>query len=238
MKIYSQGDQAIVIAVEKDVSKDVTTDLIAVRAHLLKKELPFITEIVPTESDMMICYDARDMIKHHHITSPFQYMKALIHSIQEELQGSDMLKDDSTSYEIPIVYGDEFGPDLQHLLDYYKLDKEAFIELHSNHAYFVSMMGYAPGFPYLTGMNEQLYVNHTSDKKKLVTAGSVIIEGKKCGIVTTDTYNDWLVIGYTPTRLFSPEKENFNLLKLGDNVIFKPHQRQDIELGDYKPCQS
>ncbi|PTL13232.1 allophanate hydrolase, partial [Staphylococcus haemolyticus] len=31
MKIYSQGDQAIVIAVEKDVSKNVTTELIAVR---------------------------------------------------------------------------------------------------------------------------------------------------------------------------------------------------------------
>ena len=28
------------------------------------------------------------------------------------------------------------------------------------------------------------------------------MEGKKCGIVTTDTYNDWLVIGYTPVQLF------------------------------------
>ena len=28
------------------------------------------------------------------------------------------------------------------------------------------MMGYSPGFPYLTGMNEKLYVNHTSHKKK------------------------------------------------------------------------
>ena len=45
------------------------------------------------------------------------------------------------------------------------------------------MMGYAPGFPYLTGMNEALYVNHTSNKKKLVTAGSVIIEGKNAGLL-------------------------------------------------------
>ena len=42
--------------------------------------------------------------------------------------------------------------------------------------------------------------------RKRVPAGSVIIEGKKCGIVTTDTYNDWLVIGYTPIKLFSPER--------------------------------
>lgn len=27
------------------------------------------------------------------------------------------------------------------------------------------MMGYSPGFPYLTGMNKKLHVNHTSEKK-------------------------------------------------------------------------
>ena len=61
--------------------------------------MPFITEIVPTESDMMICYDARDMIKHHNITSPFQYMKALVTSIQEEIKQLEMNKM-STTYEI------------------------------------------------------------------------------------------------------------------------------------------
>ncbi|MCE5090560.1 5-oxoprolinase subunit B family protein [Staphylococcus devriesei] len=234
MKIYSQGDKAIIISMEKDVSKNVTRDLIALRSHLLNKDLPFITEIVPTESDMMITYNARDMIKHHHITSPFQYMKDLIHSIYQELRNQDTVKEDSTTYNIPIIYGDEFGPDLEQLLDYYQLTKEAFIQLHSETSYFVSMMGYLPGFPYLTGMNDKLYVNHTCDEKKLVPAGSVIIEGKKCGIVTIDTYNDWLVIGYTPLELFSPDKEEFNLLKLGDSVTFKPQGRKDIELGDYK----
>ena len=63
-------------------------------------------------------------------------------------------------------------------------------------------------------------MNHTSKEKKFIPAGSVVIEGKKCGIVTTDTYNDWLVIGYTPTQLFFPNKDDFSLLKLGDNVQF------------------
>ena len=34
----------------------------------------------------MIIYDARDMIKHHHIQSPFLYMKALIESIKLEIK--------------------------------------------------------------------------------------------------------------------------------------------------------
>lgn len=37
MKIYSQGDQAIVISIEKKVSKDLTEDLLALRSYLNKK---------------------------------------------------------------------------------------------------------------------------------------------------------------------------------------------------------
>ena len=29
------------------------------------------------------------------------------------------------------------------------------------------MMGYSPGFPYLTGMDKRLFVNHTGGKKHL-----------------------------------------------------------------------
>ena len=67
-------------------------------------------------------------------------MKALVTSIQEEIKQLEMNKDESTTYEIPIIYGDEFGPDLQDLLEYYKLTKDEFIQLHSDNAYFVSII--------------------------------------------------------------------------------------------------
>ena len=35
MKIYSQGDQAIVVSIEKEVSKDLTEDLLALKTYLL-----------------------------------------------------------------------------------------------------------------------------------------------------------------------------------------------------------
>lgn len=231
MKVYSQGDQAIVVSIEKDVSQKLTEDLISLRSYLIDKAYPFITEIVPTESDLMICYDARDMIKHHNIQSPFLYMKALIDSVQLEIKHNDEAQQ---PLEVPIVYGDEFGPDLPELLKYLKLKLSDFIQLHTGEQYFVSMMGYSPGFPYLTGMHKKLHVNHTSKQKKFIPAGSVIIEGKKCGIVTTDTYNDWLVIGYTPLQLFFPDREDFTLLKLGDNVKFVAKEKNEIELGDFK----
>lgn len=184
MKIYSQGDQAIVVSIEKNVSQRLTEELLSLRAYLIDKSYPFITEIVATESDLMICYDARDMIKHHHIQSPFLYMKALIDSIKleirhhrQQLQAKYIQKQQSVN--IPVIYGGEFGPDLQHLLKHLKLKLEDFVKLHTQEKYFVSMMGYSPGFPYLTGMNKKLHVNHTSEKKKFIPCGSVIYYGRK-----------------------------------------------------------
>lgn len=231
MKIYNQGDQAIVVAIEKEVSKSLTEDLLTLRSYLIEQNYPFIIEIVPSESDMMIVYDARDMIKHHNIQSPFLYMKALIESIHLNIKHEFNQQE---SIEIPIVYGTNYGPDLETLLKHYKLKLESFIELHSKSQYFVSMMGYSPGFPYLTGLHKKLYVNHTSNEKKFIPAGSVVLEGKKCGIVTTDTFNDWLVIGYTPISLFNPNEKNFARLKLGDNIKFKPINKDELELGAYK----
>lgn len=40
MKIYSQGDQAIVVSIEKEVSKDLTDDLLALK-HILLIKLSF-----------------------------------------------------------------------------------------------------------------------------------------------------------------------------------------------------
>ncbi|MCU5745803.1 allophanate hydrolase subunit 1 [Staphylococcus sp. SQ8-PEA] len=235
MKIYSQGDQAIVVSIEKEVSKDLTGDLLALRSYLVAQSYPFITEIVPTESDMMICYDARDMIKHHQIASPYLYMKELIESIQLEIKYE---RNDEQLTQVPVIYGGQYGPDLDRLAEYHQLDNSSFITIHTAPNYFVSMMGYSPGFPYLTGMDERLFVNHTGEEKTFIPAGSVIIEGKKTGITTTDSYGDWLVIGYTPIELFNPHKKDFALFKLGDNVKLKPISENDIDLGGFKPCQS
>lgn len=42
------------------------------------------------------------------------------------------------------------------------------------------------------------------------------------------------MIGYTPLQLFFPDREDFTLLKLGDNVKFVAKEKNEIELGDFK----
>ncbi|MDO5375213.1 MAG: allophanate hydrolase subunit 1 [Staphylococcus rostri] len=217
MKVYSQGDQAIVVSLRGQVTPKATQRLLVLRHYLNEQNYPFITEIVPTETDMLISYDARMMMKQLDITSPFLYMKQLIAEID---LSEEKWKKQRRCVKVPMYYGGTHGPHLDGILEELNMTKEMFIARHTSGDYFVSMMGYSPGFPYLSGLDEAIIVNHTAPEKRFIPAGSVILENNKCGITTTDTYEDWLVIGWTPLKLFDPMKKDFALISLGDHVKF------------------
>lgn len=217
MKVYSQGDQAIVVSLRDQVTPTATQRLLVLRHYLIEQNEPFITEIVPTETDMLISYDAHMMMEQMAIASPFLYMKNLIAQID---LSEEKWKKQRRCVKVPMYYGGEYGPHLNHIVAELGITEEAFIQHHTSSDYFVSMMGYSPGFPYLSGVDQRIIVNHTAPEKRFIPAGSVILENNKCGITTTDTYEDWLVIGWTPLQLFDPTKKDFALISLGDHVKF------------------
>lgn len=217
MKVYSQGDQAIVVSLKGALSPKATERLLILRQYLLEQGYPFITEIVPTETDMLISYDARQMMKHLDISSPFLYMKALIEQIDLSHETWDEKRH---CIKVPVYYGRDNGPHFESVLEELGLTRETYIQQHTAPEYFVSMMGFSPGFPYLSGLPETLAVHHTANEKQFIPAGSVILENKKCGITTTDIYEDWLVIGYTPLKLFDVHREDMVLMSIGDHVKF------------------
>ena len=53
MKIYSQGDQAIVVSIEKNVSQRLTEDLLSLRAYLIHKSLSLIHISEPTRLSLV-----------------------------------------------------------------------------------------------------------------------------------------------------------------------------------------
>lgn len=124
--------------------------------------------------------------------------------------------------DIPVCYGEPYGPDLTEVAEHSGLQPEEVIRIHSSVEYTVYMVGFAPGFPYLGGMDERIAMPRKATPRLRIPAGSVAIAGGQTGIYPLETPGGWNVIGRTPVRLFDWRKDSPTLLKAGDIVCFRP----------------
>lgn len=132
-------------------------------------------------------------------------------------------------FEIPVCYGLEFGPDLDEVAAIHGLTPQQVVELHTTPVYDVVMVGFTPGFPYLSGLDERLITPRKARPRKVVPAGSVGIADRQTGIYSIDSPGGWQIIGRTPLRLFDPDRSDPFLVQAGDRLRFTPVTRKDFE---------
>ncbi|MDE2055050.1 MAG: 5-oxoprolinase subunit PxpB, partial [Xanthomonadaceae bacterium] len=123
--------------------------------------------------------------------------------------------------EIPLCYGGEYGPDLDAVAVHARLPRGDVIARHTATEYAVAMLGFAPGFPYLLGLDPALQVPRRTTPRTRVPAGSVAIGGAQTGIYPRELPGGWHLIGRTPLALFDPAREPPCLLAPGDRVRFR-----------------
>ncbi len=141
---------------------------------------------------------------------------------------SKALKDTATStkpegnlVEIPICYGGEFGPDMDVIKSSSGLGEKEIVQEHSSSVYTVCMMGFIPGFTFLSEAPKVLHHNRRDTPRQIVPAGSVGIAGWQTGIYGLESPGGWQIIGRTPLAIFDARRDRPFLLRAGDRVQFK-----------------
>ena len=122
--------------------------------------------------------------------------------------------------EIPVVYGGEYGPDLEWVAAYHKTTPEDIILQHTQNGYRVYMIGFIPGFPYMGELPETLETPRKKTPRTAVPQGSVGLAQRQTGIYPSRSPGGWQIIGRTPLNLFDPLKNPPSLLEMGDRVRF------------------
>ncbi|HUY66702.1 MAG TPA: urea amidolyase family protein [Acidimicrobiales bacterium] len=85
----------------------------------------------------------------------------------------------------------------------------------------VAFLGFAPGFPYLTGLPPELAsIPRRTTPRTSVPAGSVAVGGGFASVYPQSTPGGWMLLGRTDLRLFDPDNPPFALLRPGDTVRF------------------
>ena len=150
--------------------------------------------------------------------APHQQLQA---AVCTALQGKDEPAAAAQEITIPVCYGGDYGPDLGTVAEFCRLDADAVIARHVAGAYRVAMLGFAPGFPYLLGLDARLAMPRRTDPRQQVVQGSVAIGGSQTGIYPALLPGGWQLIGRTPSRLFDVAARPPSLLVAGDHVRFR-----------------
>lgn len=147
---------------------------------------------------------------------------ALLAAVLRRLQQSDAPVAEGRLITLPVCYGGHHGEDLAGLAAHAGLGQDEVIARHCAVEYRVAMLGFAPGFAYLLGLDPQLAMPRRSEPRLRVPAGSVAIGGAQTGIYPRELPGGWQLLGRTPLTLFDAARKSPSLLQPGDRVRFVP----------------
>lgn len=178
--------------------------------------LPGVTDIAPAYASLLVRFDPL-------APGSDEVREAVAAALQHDRKhaGRDATPDVQYA-DIPVCYGGEHGADLATVAGRVGLSPDEVIARHAGGAYTVAMLGFAPGFAYLLGLDPTLHVPRRANPRTRVPAGSIAIGGAQTGIYPRELPGGWNLIGRTPLVLFDPARERPCLLAPGDRVRFHP----------------
>ncbi|SDJ51205.1 5-oxoprolinase subunit PxpB [Salimicrobium halophilum] len=219
------GDQSLFIIVGEEISPDIHH---RVQAIVEEMDATWITEMVPSYTGVAVYYDAMQLRKTYPHSSPYERAAAYVSACIDSIAGREASS--GRTIDIPVCYGgDDFGPDLPAVAEHNGLTEDEVIEKHTSREYLVYMLGFAPGFPFLGGMDGEIAMPRKEEPRLKIPAGSVGIAGSQTGVYPLETPGGWQLIGRTPLSLFLPEKTPPSYLQPGDKVRFFSVTREAYE---------
>jgi inhibitor of KinA len=180
--------------------------------HRIQHALPQL-ETVPAYASILLRFDPFAWSDHAGQTPHQAVTQAVLHALQRTEHNLASPR----RIEIPVYYD---GEDLAALAQHAQLTIEQVITRHTGGDYQVAMLGFAPGFPYLLGLDPALQMPRRGTPRTRVPAGSVAIGGAQTGIYPAELPGGWQLIGRTPLGLFDPLRTSPARLAPGDRVRF------------------
>lgn len=135
-------------------------------------------------------------------------------------------------FDIPVVYGADYGPDLVRVADHEGLSVAEVIALHTAKDYVIRCLGAPAGSPMMDGPDFPEPVPRLKDPRLSVPAGAVSVAGRQAVIAPAVAPGGWCVIGQTPLRVLNIDKHPLVPYLPGDVIRFR--EIPVSEFADYE----
>ena len=204
------GDTAITISFGGEKSPELLRRIQAIARSLNEKRIPHVDDIVPAYLTLTVFYDA--------LHASYHEMSARLLDACESANQLQSTRTPSREHVIPVRYD---GIDLESIATATRLPADEVIARHIARTYTVDLLGFVPGFAYLSEIDAALQVPRRPQPRPRVAAGSVAIAGAQTAVYPLDTPGGWHIIGTTSTVMFDPGRDPPALLAPGDAVRFE-----------------
>ena len=226
------GDAAVAIELGRTIDPAINARVLALDRAVAEAMLPGVVELVPTYRSLLVHYDPL-VVAYEELATD---LRGIVERGPNGAGGDTWLSEPeggprpiaTAAVEVPVVYGGEWGPDLPEVARRAGLSDDEVVRRHAAGDYRVAMLGFAPGFPYLMGMDPTIACPRLSTPRVRVPAGSIGIADTQTGIYPFAMPGGWRLVGRTSLRLFDPAAEPPALLRAGANVRFVPVAESDL----------
>lgn len=210
----SLAEDALLLRFGERIDAAVNARVHDVAKRVRAANLPGVIDIAPAYASLLLRFEPAmfgdAQTAHGHLR---EAVRAALHeSASAVVAGHEI--------DIPVCYGGAHGPDIEDVARHAALDVRQVIARHAAAEYTVAMIGFAPGFPYLLGLDRALHTPRRATPRTRVTAGSIAIGGAQTGIYPGELPGGWMLIGRTPLTLFDAARDPPCLLGPGDLVRF------------------
>jgi KipI family sensor histidine kinase inhibitor len=205
------GDTALTVEFGSTIGPDLNGKVLALDALLRDNPPAGLIETVPTYRSLILQFDP----------TVLDY-DALIRWLEEATSGLQPQSATGTRWRVPVVYGGEYGVDLEDVAQRHGLTPSQLIEIHASAVYRIYMIGFLPGFAYLGGLDPRITTSRRTQPRLKVPSGSIMIGGEQAGIVPMEMPSGWHLLGRTPVLSYAPERDPAFLFATGDEIVFEP----------------
>jgi 5-oxoprolinase (ATP-hydrolysing) subunit B len=208
-RILPSGDSAISVEFNRNIDDAANRRVLALDRALADRPVSGVTETVPTYRSLLVHYDP--------VVIDFDTLGEKLAALSR-LPVPPVIK--ARRWRIPVAYGGEHGIDLEDVAKTLKTTPDDIVARHVAGDYRVAMIGFTPGWSYLSGLEESLHMPRRRNPRLLTPAGTISIGGVQAGVQCLAGPSGWHLLGRTAVRTYQLHRDPTFLLEPGDYVTF------------------
>jgi inhibitor of KinA len=202
------GDSGVSIVFGSERSEELLRRIQTVAKAIVSAGMPHVEDVVPAYLTLVAFYNPLE-------TSYAEVSAQLLDVCERAAKSTSRIV--PREHRIVVTYD---GPDLEAVAAASGLSTEDVVARHENRSYTVDLLGFVPGWAYLSALDPAIQLPRRPQPRPRVAAGSVAIAGAQTGIYPLDTPGGWHIIGHTDAVMFDASREPPALLSPGDTVRF------------------